>query len=113
MEILFRRSREHKLCVHRKTAARELGKPNAEKLEVRLATLAASANLAQFRRDFPEARCHALTGDWRGCFAVDLHGTWRLVFRPAHDPMPVTADGGIALAAVTSIEIVEVVDYHG
>jgi len=35
-----------------------------------------------------------------------------LIFRPNHDPVPITADGGIDLRAVTAIVIVAVEDYH-
>ncbi len=112
MEILFRGNREYKLCTREKKAVKELGKSNADKLQIRLAALSASANLLEFRRDFPEARCHELRGDRRRCFAVDLHGTLRMIFRPEHDPRPTLPDGGIDLGAVTRIEIVEVVDYH-
>ncbi len=112
MDILFGRNREYKLCMRAKEAVRRLGKANSDKLQIRIATLSVSANLLEFRRDFPEARCHELKGDRRGHFAVNLHSTWRLVFRPEHDPLPKLPDGGIDLGAVTRIEIVEVVDYH-
>ncbi len=112
MDIFFGGNREFKLCTREKKAVKELGKVNADKLQIRLAALSASANLLDFRRDFLEARCHALTEDRRSHFAVNLHGTWRLVFRPEHDPPPTLPDGGIDLGGVTRIEIVEVVDYH-
>jgi proteic killer suppression protein len=35
-----------------------------------------------------------------------------LIFRPAHNPVPKKDDGGIDLAAVTAIEILDVRDYH-
>jgi len=49
----------------------------------------------------------------RSEFSVTLHANWRLVFRPNHNPLPQLKDGGLDLSAVTSIELIEVVDYHG
>ena len=80
-------------------------------LKRRLAVLAAAENLAQVPVTPPE-RCHQLKGEWAGHFAVDISRNWRLIFRPAHEPLPLTADGGIDLARVTAIEIVAIVDYH-
>jgi proteic killer suppression protein len=60
----------------------------------------------------PPPRRHMLAGNWDGCFAVDLNGNWRLVFRPNHDPLPSKEDGGIDLSKVTAIQILGVVDYH-
>ncbi len=60
----------------------------------------------------PPPRRHMLTGALAGCFAVDLSGNWRLVFRPDHDPLPLKEDGGVDLSKVTAIQIVDVIDYH-
>lgn len=43
---------------------------------------------------------------------MDLVHPYRLVFEPAHDPVPRTTDGGIDIDRVTAITIMEVVDYH-
>jgi proteic killer suppression protein len=58
-------------------------------------------------------RCHQLTGDRPGQFAVDLRKQYRLVFEPDHDPVPMNTSGGIDWRAVSRIVIMEVVDYHG
>lgn len=58
-------------------------------------------------------KCHQLTGDRAGQFALSLWGSCRLVFVPDHDPVPRLADGGIDRSRVTRIAIKEVVDYHG
>lgn len=46
-------------------------------------------------------------------FAVDLKHPKRLVFEIADNPVPRKPDGGLDLASVTSVVVVEVVDYHG
>lgn len=45
--------------------------------------------------------------------SVTVKDNWRIVFVPDHDPVPLLPDGGIDVANVTAVEIIEVVDYHG
>jgi hypothetical protein len=78
---------------------------------VRLASLLAAATLADMEN--VPGRCHALTGDRAGQFAVDLWGPNRLIFEPASDPLPRKSDGGIDRDQVTEIRILEIVNYHG
>lgn len=61
----------------------------------------------------PPSRRHELSGKRAGQFTLDLTANWRLIFRPDHDPVPRSSDGGIDLTAVTDIVIIEIVDYHG
>ena len=58
-------------------------------------------------------RCHELTQNRAGTFSVDLDYPYRLLFAPAHNPVPTKADGGIDWGAVTTIEILEVENTHG
>jgi proteic killer suppression protein len=44
--------------------------------------------------------------------ALNLDGGRRLVFEPAHDPVPLRSDGSTDWREVTRVRIVEVVDYH-
>ena len=57
--------------------------------------------------------CHALGADRVGQFSTSLWGPYKLVFVPAHNPVPRTPDGGIDRESVRAISIIEVVDYHG
>lgn len=57
--------------------------------------------------------CHALTENRAGQFAVDLWGSYRLVFEPGESPVPLLPDGGIDLVMVRRVRILEVTDYHG
>ena len=63
--------------------------------------------------DEAPGRCHPLTADRAGHFAVHLWGQFRLIFIPNHDPVPLLDGGGIDRAIVTRISITEVGDYHG
>ncbi len=61
----------------------------------------------------PPPRCHGLSGKRADQFAVDVQHPFWLIFEPAYDPAPQKEDGGIDLARVTAIRILEVTDYHG
>jgi len=60
----------------------------------------------------PPERCHQLTQDRDEQFAVDLSHPYRMIFEVANNPIPRKADGGVDLAAVTAIRVVEIKDYH-
>lgn len=83
----------------------------AKVIKIRMAVLQAATTLAQVPTTPPD-RCHQLHGDRDEQFAVDLVHPRRLVFKPDHEPVPRREDGGIDLAKVTAIEIIEMVDYH-
>jgi proteic killer suppression protein len=57
--------------------------------------------------------CHALTEDRAGQFALDLWSSYRLVFEPADNPLPLLPDGGLDRHQVRRVRILEVVNYHG
>ena len=83
----------------------------AKAIQNRLAVLKNAHNLSLVPTIPPE-RLHQLTGNRKVQFAVDLVHPQRLVFEPNHDPIPVKEDGGIDKGLVTTITIIEVVDYH-
>lgn len=73
--------------------------------------LAAAKTLADISR-VPPARCHELTGNRKGQLSVDLEHPYRLLFIPAHNPIPELKDGGLDWACVTEIEIIDIADTH-
>ena len=83
----------------------------ADALAIRIAVLKKAHNLSMVPATRPERR-HQLEGKRHGQYAVDIAHPYRLVFQPNHNPIPLTADGGIDLTKVTSITIIEVIDYH-
>lgn len=97
-------------CRSEREAARKWGE-NAPVLLTRLALLQAADRL----RDLVDApgRLHALIGDRAGQFALALRGPHRLIFEVADEPVPTLADGGVDLAEVRSVRILEVAQYHG
>lgn len=83
----------------------------AETIMRRLAVLANANALSDVPTTKPERR-HQLKGDRVGQYAVDLVHPKRLVFEPAHEPVPRRPDGGIDTDRVVAVKLVEVVDYH-
>lgn len=97
-------------CSSEREAARRWGE-NAPVLLTRLALLRAADRLHDLI-DAP-GKFHALTGARAGQFALALRGPHRLIFEIADEPVPTLADGGVDLAEVRSIRILEVAQYHG
>ena len=89
---------------------KQYGQIRAKKITLRLNVLNAVPNL-QAMQQVP-GRCHELTGDRAGQFALDLDHPYRLIFVPNHQPIPRKADGGINWQEVTSVTIIAVEDYH-
>lgn len=98
-------------CSSDNEGQRKWGADHWKLLRRRLASLHAAPTLRHM--DGVPGGCHALTGDRREQFSIDLWGPFKLVFVPDHDPVPRMEDGGIDYGLVTEILITEVVDYHG
>ena len=111
MLIHFSTKKLHKACNSSTEAIRTFGPERGKKLMQRLSELAAANTLNDISR-LPPARCHELTGDRQGPLSVDLGHPYRLLFVPAHDPIPKKAAGGLDWSAVTEIEVIEVADTH-
>lgn len=111
MRIVFKSRKLEKLANSDRDAQKALGKQGARKLRLRLDELDAALTLNDMRA-LPAARCHELKGDLKGSLAVDLHGGWRVVFEPDHDPVPSKEDGGLDWASVDAIVVTNIADYH-
>ncbi len=111
IEILFRTRKMEKACSSEKESKRTWGK-SSPVLRQRVAELAAAETLADMTL-LPAARCHQLKGDRVGQFAVDLKHPHRLIFEPVNNPLPRKEDGSVDLEKITTIYVLEVVDYHG
>lgn len=111
MEITFRTRKLAKTFNSESDLQKNYGKPMAMRIMSRLAVLMNARTLADVPSTPPE-RCHPLHGERKGQYAVDLVHPRRLVFMPNHEPVPRKDDGGIDLDKLTSIIIIEVVDYH-
>ena len=112
MQIEFTNKKLFKICSQAKASQAKHGKRMSEKIQLRMAQIAAMETLADLLL-VPGARCHALTGNLKGKFAVDLVHPDRLLFSPDHDPLPVKDDGGLKVEEVTAVLIEGIGDYHG
>lgn len=111
MIILFKTKKLAKTCNHKKQATRTYGPELADILMRRLDELRAAARLADMRT-LPQARCHELKGNRKGQLSVDLRGPYRLVFKPADDPIPKKRDRGLDWGRVETIKVIDVEDTH-
>lgn len=82
-------------------------------LATRIAALRAADTLDVLTTTGIAGRCHALTGDLKGQYAMNLWGSVRLVFEPSNAPIPRKGDGGIDEKRVTAARVLRVFDYHG
>lgn len=110
MDIEFAGKKLKKACISEQAMKARWGPKMAKKLKRRLADLEAATTLEEVRK-LP-GRCHELSEDRKGQLAMDLVHPVRLLFRPNHDPVPAKPDGGLDWQQVTSIEVLEVCDYH-
>lgn len=111
MEVSFANQKLQKLCNNAGKLQGAYGPECKKKIMLRLQQLQAAECLADVR-SLPSARCHELTADRVGLFAVDLLHPKRLIFRPDHEPVPVGKNGGIDWQQVTRVLVIEIVDYH-
>jgi len=111
MEVTFTNSRLHKLCNSAQKLKGKYGPRMATLIQQRLLELSDAETLEDMLA-VVGARCHQLTADLSGLFAVDLVHPDRLAFKPANEPLPLKSDGGIDLSRVTEVEVVGIGDYH-
>jgi len=110
VEISFQTKRLEKTFSSIAQLRRDYG-TRAEAITLRMAVLKNAQTLTMVPTSRPE-RLHQLEANRRGQFSIDIVHPHRLIFLPTHDPIPRKADGGIDLARVTAITILEVIDYH-
>ncbi len=98
IEIEYRTSKLKKVCTDAEYATKQYGSEMAEKIHQRIDEIASAVSvemLVQFRI----GRCHPLTGNRKGQYAMDLTHPYRLVFEKIDNQ-------------VIAVEILEIVDYH-
>jgi plasmid maintenance system killer protein len=111
VDVLFSDEKSARLFSRHSALQKRYGATGANKITLRLQQFAAAPTLAHMR-DLP-GRCHALSADRSGQFAVDVHHPYRLVFEPAREARAEdTAGGGDPWERIDAIRIIDVVDYH-
>jgi toxin HigB-1 len=111
VDIVFADERLRDLCNDSGALRRKYGADGEKKIRQRLDDLGSAGSL-DVMRTLPAARCEELKADRKGHLSVRLHGGFRLVFTPEHDPWPSKPDGGLDWRATTAIRILAIENYH-
>lgn len=98
MDITYKNKKIEKICTDVKTAERTYGREMADKIHQRIDEIDA-ADTVEMMIQFHIGRCHPLTQNRKGQYAVNLVHPYRLVFEK---------NGGTIQIA----NILEIVDYH-
>lgn len=98
MLITYKSRMLMKICTQASVAERKYGIRMAEKIQQRVDELSA-ADSVEMMVKFHIGRCHALSGNRKGQFALDLVHPYRLIFAKREEE-------------ITLVEIQEIVDYH-
>ena len=99
MQIAYKTKKLEKICTDFSEAVIEYGILIAQKIHMRIDQISASRTIDDLIK-YNIGRCHLLTGDRKGQYAMDLVHPFRLIFI-------VNKSGCIQIA-----KIWEIVDYH-
>lgn len=98
MQITYKNKKIKKVCTEAKAAERIHGREMADEIHQRIDEIGA-ADTVEMMVQFHIGRCHPLTQNRKGQYAVDLVQPYRLVFEKKGDEVQIA-------------NILEVVDYH-
>ena len=98
MDITYKNNKIKKICTEARTAERTYGRGMADKIHQRIQEIKAS-DTVEMMIQFHIGRCHPLTQNRKGQYAVDLVHPYRLVFKKNGDEIQIA-------------NILEIVDYH-
>lgn len=98
MEITYKNNRIKKVCTDAKVAEKTYGTKMAEKIDMRIGEISA-ADTVEMMIQFRIGRCHPLSQNRKGQYAVDLVHPYRLVFEKQGNKIQIA-------------KILEIVDYH-
>jgi len=110
VQITFDNKKFEKSINDMKSSQKEYGHICAKIIRRRMDDLRAAKTLEDVR--FLPGKYHELTENRKGQFATHLEEPYRLVFAPDHSPIPVKGNGSIDWLSITSIKIIEIVNYH-
>ncbi|MBQ3924907.1 MAG: type II toxin-antitoxin system RelE/ParE family toxin [Firmicutes bacterium] len=98
MNITYKNKKIEKVCTNAGSAERKYGRDMAMKIQQRVDEITA-AETVEIMVQFHIGRCHPLTQNRKGQYAVDLVHPYRLVFEKKGDEIQIA-------------NILEIVDYH-
>lgn len=112
MDIFFKTRQLEQICTCERSCCKQY--PDRivfKKIYQRLLELKAAPNLRCISH-LPPARCHQLSQNRQGQFAVNITGKLRLIFIPNHEYISMDEAGVINLDTITNIIIIEICNYH-
>ncbi|MBR5071615.1 MAG: type II toxin-antitoxin system RelE/ParE family toxin [Oscillospiraceae bacterium] len=98
MKIIYKTKKLERICTDAKTAIKVYGREMANKIHQRIDEISAADSIEMMLR-FHIGRCHQLSQNRKGQFAVDLIHPYRLVFEKIGEE-------------IQAVQIIEIVDYH-
>lgn len=98
LDITYKNRKLEKICTDAKTTEKTYGREMAGKIHQRLDEISAIDTVEEMIQ-FHIGRCHPLTNNRKGQYAVDLIHPYRLVFEKKGDLIQIA-------------NIIEIVDYH-
>jgi plasmid maintenance system killer protein len=110
MEIEFKRPLNEGFILDKSKLTQKYGPNVAKAVWQRLAEIGACDHLKMLKK--LHCGLHPLKKERKGQFAMDLGPAFRMVFEPTTCPLPRRRDGTIVWERVTSVRILEIVDYH-
>lgn len=110
MQIFYDNRKTQKLFNSGKAILKSFGAAVGKRVMQRLAELDAAQSL-QMVSHLPPPRCHELVSANGHVFSVDVSENMRLLFRPSGE-FSNKEDGGLDLASVKAVCIIEVKDTH-
>lgn len=106
MNVSFKTTKLEKICNSEVKLKKEYGELS-KTIMMRLQLFSSASNLEDIPH-LPPTRRHKLSGNYKGMFGVDLKHPWRIVLRPDCEDY----ENVVNLKEITSIEIMEIIDYH-
>lgn len=98
MDITYKNRKIEKVCTDAKTAEKTYGREMADKIHQRIDEISA-ADTVEIMIQFHIGRCHPLSQNRKGQYAVDLVHPYRLIFEKSGNDIQIA-------------KIMEIVDYH-
>jgi proteic killer suppression protein len=110
MDIIVNNKKLKKILEDKSKIRKKYGTEMADKIMQRIDDMKCAENL-EILMKLP-GNHHPLTGDRKGQFACNLVKSYRLIYRPANDTLPIDDNGNLIYSEITIVEILEIVDYH-
>lgn len=98
MKIVYKNNSIEKVCTNATVASKKYGVKMADKIHQRIDQLLAVDSINDMIK-YNIGRCHPLTGDRKGQYAVDLVHPYRLILEKHETEIKI-------------VQVIEVTDYH-